>query len=70
MVSIVAMKPIHALLIDGSGNVVSEAWTLTRETDTRGCPTGALIWTSPTGRTYRAEPEPPHRDPLFRAQST
>jgi len=54
------MKPIHALLIDGWGNVVSEAWSLTRETDADGCPTGILIWTSPTGHVYRSEPEPPN----------
>jgi len=53
------MKPIHALLIDGRGNVVSEAWSLTHETDATGCPTGILIWTSPTGHVYRSEPEPP-----------
>jgi len=57
MVSIGVMKPIHALLIDGWGNVVSEAWSLTRETDAEGNPTGILIWTSPTGHRYRSEPE-------------
>ena len=51
------MKPIHALLIDGWGNVVSEAWSLTHETDAEGNPTGILIWTSPTGHRYRSEPE-------------
>ena len=51
------MKPIYALLIDSWGNVVSEAWSLTHETDTDGCPTGVLIWTSPTGHTYRSHPD-------------
>jgi len=47
----------HALLVNGWGHVVGEAWGLRHQTDATGHTTGTIIWTTPTGRQYETEPD-------------
>jgi hypothetical protein len=56
----------HALMINGWGVPIGEAWGIAHEKDTNGHTTGVIIWTTPTGHTYRSEPDlimEPYRPP-------
>jgi len=56
----------HALMINGWGMPIGEAWGIAHEKDTNGHTTGVIIWTTPTGHTYRSEPDlimEPYRPP-------
>jgi len=58
--------PRHGLMINGWGVPIAEAWGITHEKDTNGHTTGVIIWTTPTGHTYRSEPDlimEPYRPP-------
>ena len=58
--------PRHGLMVNGWGVPIAEAWGITHEKDTNGHTTGVIIWTTPTGHTYRSEPDlimDPYRPP-------